>query len=344
MTIRLRRPVQTVLTVLALLMSAGACRWAAGGDELADGVIPFAAFARFERIPRGNPVFYCEPPEWAAAAHAIVVGDTVHYLWARRKADNYWVLMHSSAPAGNPAAIEHDPRNPVLVPSKEGFDDYTTEYPFPFRNPADQKYYVYYLGRRKKIPKQTGLLVGEGDFGRWTRATATPVIAAEAEHERAGSSHPSAVVVGDTIHVVYTGESSRDPVICHATAPIGDPASVTKDPANPVFKGTGRKWDSRGVREAEIFKGPNYYHIFYGGSDGEVWRIGHVRTRDFRSFEPNPANPIFSPSPDPDAWDSDGILTPQVFEIGDFYYMLYAGRKGKEWQSGLARMRKQEAY
>ena len=36
-------------------------------------------------------------------------------------------------------------------------------------------------------------------------------------------------------------------------------------------------------------------------------------------------------------WDCDGILTPQVFEIGDTYYMLYAGRKGKEWQSGLAR-------
>ena len=27
----------------------------------------------------------------------------------------------------------------------------------------------------------------------------------------------------------------------------------------------------------------------------------------------------------------------QVFEAGDAYYMLYAGRKGREWQSGLAR-------
>ena len=36
-------------------------------------------------------------------------------------------------------------------------------------------------------------------------------------------------------------------------------------------------------------------------------------------------------------WDCDGILTPQIFEAGDAYYMLYAGRKGHEWQSGLAR-------
>jgi len=306
----------------------------------AKDAIPFEVFASFKRIPKGNPVFYCKPPEWAAAAHAIVVDDTVHYLWARRKKDNYWVMMHSTAPVSDPAKIEHDPRNPVLRPSKEGFDDYTTEYPFPFWNPADRRFYVYYLGRQKRVPKQTGLLVGDGDFGKWTRVRPTPVIAANAEHERKGSSHPSVVVVSDTIHILYTGEWAGPPTICHATAPTKDPAAVMKDPANPIFKGTGREWDSRGVREAEIFKGPRYFHILYGGSDGKVWQIGHVRTRDFRTFEPSPHNPVFTPSSDPGAWDCEGVLTPQVIEIGDFYYMVYAGKKGKEWQTGLAKTRK----
>ncbi|MHC4146878.1 MAG: glycoside hydrolase family protein, partial [Planctomycetota bacterium] len=147
------------------------------------------------------------------------------------------------------------------------------EYPFPFWNPADRRFYVYYLGRQKRVPKQTGLLVGDGDFGRWTRVRTTPVIAADTEHERKGSSHPSVAVVGDTIHIIYTGESTKPPVICHATAPTSDPATVTKDPANPIFEGTGQTWDSSGVREAEIFKGPRYFHILYGGSDGKVWRI-----------------------------------------------------------------------
>ena len=71
-----------------------------------------------------------------------------------------------------------------------------------------------------------------------------------------------------------------------------------------------------------------------------VWRIGHVRTRNFRTFEPNPHNPVFTPSADRDAWDCDGVLTAQVIEIGDTYYMLYAGKKGKEWQTGLAKTRK----
>jgi len=307
-----------------------------------ENAIPFEAFASFKRIPKVNPVFYCEPPEWAAAAHAILVGETVHYLWARRKEGNYWVMMHSSAPVSDPASIAHDPRNPVLLPSEEGFDDYTVEYPFPFRNPADGRFYVYYLGRRQRFPKQTGLLVGGGDFGTWTRVRQAPVIAAEAPHEEHGSSHPSVAIDGDTIHILYTGEHAGPPTLCHATAPTHDPAAVTKDPANPIFTGTGQAWDRDGVREAEIFRGPRYFHLLYGGREGDVWRIGHVRTRDFRTFEPNPHNPIFMPSPDPAAWDGKGILTPQVFEAGGHYYLLYAGYNGKEWQTGLARTRAPE--
>ena len=313
-----------------------------GGEEGVEEAMPFEVFASFERIESGNPILACEPPEWAAAAHAMVVGDTVHYLWGRHEAEpRRWVMMHSTAAVSDPAPVEHDPRNPILWPSPDGFDNAATEYPFPLQSPADGRFYVYYLGRAKDRRAQTGLLVGDGDFGQWTRVRPTPVIAADTEHERNGSSHPSASVVGDTIHIVYTGESGGPPTICHATARTSDPAAVTKDPANPVFRGTGEAWDSRGVREAELFRGPRYFHILYGGYDGDVWRIGHVRTRDFRTFEPNPHNPVFTPASDPDAWDCDGILTPQVFEAGGFYYMLYAGKRGNEWQSGLARTRKQ---
>jgi predicted GH43/DUF377 family glycosyl hydrolase len=253
-------------------------------------------------------------------------------------------MMHATAPVGDLADIEQDPRNPILVPSEKGFDDTAVEYPFPFLNPADNKFYMYYRGKGKASPEQTGLLVSEGDMGRWRRVRRTPVIAAEADYEADGSTHPSVAVVGETIHIVYTGKATRSYedglTMCHATAPISDPAAVTKNPANPVFKGSGEQWDSRAVREAELFKGPQYFHILYGGYDGEVWRIGHVRTRDFRSFEPNPHNPVFSPSASRDAWDCDGVLTGQVIEIGDTYYMLYAGKKGREWQTGLAKTQK----
>ncbi len=326
----------------ATVLLAAGCEGVSRSSAEADGpdAIPFSFFAGFKRIEHGNPILALKPPQWAAATHAIVVGDTVHYIWGKRETGARWLLMHSTAPATDPAAVRHDPRNPILLPSKNGFDNAAVEYPFPFRNPADGRFYMYYRGKGKTTPEQTGLLVSDGDLGRWTRVRPTPVIAADTPQERHGCTHPSVAIDGDTIHIVYTGKASRSfkdgLTMCHATAPVSDPAAVTKDAANPVFKGSGRAWDSRAVREAELFKGPHSFHVLYGGFDGEIWRIGHVRTRDWHTFEPNPANPVFVPAEDTEAWDSGGVLTPQVIEIGDACYMVYAGKKGREWQTGLA--------
>jgi hypothetical protein len=314
------------------------------GEAAERDAIGFDVFASFERIEGGDPLIALEPPRWAAATHALVVDTTVHYYWCRREPDRRWLLMHATAPAGDPTEITQDACNPIVVPSRESFDDEAVEYPFPFLNPADNRFYMYYRGKGKGMPEQTGLLICAGDMGQWKRVRSGPVIAAQAEYELDGATHPSVAVDADTIHIVYTGKATRSYqdglTMCHATAPTGNPAFVTKDPANPVFTGSGQAWDRRAVRETELFKGPRYFHILYGGFDGAVWRIGHVRTHDFRTFEPNPHNPIFRPSTDPNAWDSDGVLTGQVIQIGDEHYLLYAGKKGDEWQTGLAQARR----
>ena len=305
--------------------------------------IPFEVFASFKRIEAGNPIISLPPPLWAAATHAIIVDETVHYIWCKREPDVRWLMMHATAPVSNLTHITQDPRNPILEPSVEGFDSAAVEYPFPFLNPADSKFYMYYRGKGKTTPEQTGLLVSDGDLGEWRRVQRNSVISADTEHERHGATHPSVAVVGNTIHIVYTGKATRSfgegLTMCHATAPTRNPAAVTKNLANPVFRGSGQPWDSQAVRETELFKGPQYFHILYGGYDGEVWRIGHVRTRDFHTFEPNPYNPIFTPSDAPDAFDCEGVLTGQILEIDGTYAMLYAGKKGKEWQTGLATIR-----
>ena len=146
--------------------------------------IPFEAFTNFERVPNASPLLTCDPDEWAAAAHATVAGDRVHYIWSIKNRDSTWDLMHSSAPVDDPGTVEHDPRNPIIVPAGDGsFDDHTIEYPFPFLNPFDGKYYMYYLGKRERVPKQTGLMVMDRDFGTWKRITDEPVIPAEFDYE-----------------------------------------------------------------------------------------------------------------------------------------------------------------
>lgn len=311
--------------------------------------IPFELFASFRRIKTGNPIIALPPPLWAAATHAIIVENTAHYIWCKRemhplsdtgKTEVRWLMMHATAPIDDITNITQDVRNPILEPSADEFDNASVEYPFPFLNPADGKYYMYYRGKGKTSPEQTGLLVSDGDMGNWKRVQSTPVIPADTEHERHGSTHPSVALDGDTIHIIYTGKATMSfgegLTMCHATAPTSDPASITKNPANSVFTGSGEEWDSKSVRETELFKGPQYYHILYGGFDGEIWRIGHVRTRDFNTFEPNPFNPVFIPSDNPEHFDCDGVLTVQILRIRDTYAMIYAGKKGTEWQTGLA--------
>jgi hypothetical protein len=95
-----------------------------GSDARHSDAIPFEVFAGFEWIEMGNPILACRPPEWAAATHAIVVGDTLHYYWAKRPPDRRWLLMHATAPAVDP---------------------------------ADGKYYMYYRGKGEGVPEQTGL-------------------------------------------------------------------------------------------------------------------------------------------------------------------------------------------
>ncbi len=302
--------------------------------------LTFEMFAGFKRIEAGTPIIALPPPRWAAATHGIIRGETLHYFWCERTVERRWTIRHATAPIADITDITEDPRNPIVVPSDAGFDDAAVEYPFPFLNPADGKFYMYYRGMGTETPEQTGLLVSEGDFGEWHRVQKTPVIAADTDHERYGSTHPSVAIVDDTIHIVYTGKATRafgeGLTMCHATAPTSNPAQVTKNRNNPVFTGSGETWDSKAIRETEILKGPEYFHILYGGFDGEVWRIGHVRTRDFKHFEPNPYNPVFTPSEDPDAFDCDSVLTGQVLELPDRYVMLYAGKKGETWQTGLA--------
>jgi predicted GH43/DUF377 family glycosyl hydrolase len=301
-------------------------------------------------MTEGSPLLVVDKPNWAAAAHVIVVDETVHYLWSNRDGNNFWDLRHSTAPVSDLTDITHDSRNPILTPPDRGMDSKSVEYPNPFLNPHDERYYMYYLVKAKDsdgpTPKQTGLLISDGDMGDWRRTSDKPVITAEHKHELGVAGHTSTAIVGDTIHIIYTAMTDyrHNPTICHATAPLSDPANITKNPENPVFTGSKKPWDAEGVREAEIFVGPEYFHIFYGGRGADrVYHIGHVRTKDFKVFEANPHNPILTANEDPDAWDADGLLTPHVFQLGDFYYMLYAGLNGNGWHdghclSGLARV------
>ncbi|HUU91620.1 MAG TPA: hypothetical protein VM238_10455, partial [Phycisphaerae bacterium] len=95
-----------VCVVLSLAVSwtataIGQAQPGPGDQPEGEDAIPFEVFAGFKRIEKGNPILALDPPLWAAATHAIVVDDTVHYFWCKREGGARWLLMHATAPVGN---------------------------------------------------------------------------------------------------------------------------------------------------------------------------------------------------------------------------------------------------
>jgi hypothetical protein len=56
--------------------------WAsiAHGLSKSEEAISFETFANFKRVEKVNPIIAPEPPLWAAATHAILIDNTVHYI------------------------------------------------------------------------------------------------------------------------------------------------------------------------------------------------------------------------------------------------------------------------
>ncbi len=67
-------------------------------------------------------------------------------------------MMHATAPISALTHITQDSRTPILEPATDDFDNAAVEYPFPFRNPADSKFYMDYRSKGKTTPEQTELL------------------------------------------------------------------------------------------------------------------------------------------------------------------------------------------
>ena len=78
-------------------------------------LIPFEAFVGFNRLKKVNPILACEPPEWAAAAHAMVVdGPYTTCGLDGNKATN-WILITVRLPWGRPLSDQTRPEEPCPV-------------------------------------------------------------------------------------------------------------------------------------------------------------------------------------------------------------------------------------
>ena len=179
-----------------------------------------------------------------------------------------------------------------------------------------------------------------GNLVDWSRGT-DPVldVGPVGSWDEQSVEHVTALLVGDTFHIWYTGRNAGGVVsqLGHATSTDGQ--HWVKDPDNPVLTpGPGGSWDGFNILDFVILERPwdDSYLLAYLGSDPAGFGIGIATSPDGTHWTKDPGNPKFSTTTAP-AW-CNNFMGPQTltFDGSRYKMMLYGGNATNRISSGEA--------
>jgi len=140
---------------------------------------------------------------------------------------------------------------------------------------------------------------------------------------------PDVLVVRDTLFLIY---QKRDPAGYKIYMAFSiDGRKFTPLSPHPVFTGEAGRWDAKSVSSPRLWVQNNFYYMLYGGStdfENEPEFLGLARSKDLRTWEAHPGNPVFGAGMH-GAADGGAIWSPAVYETETWIVMLYEGSRGK---------------
>ncbi len=156
----------------------------------------------------------------------------------------------------------------------------------------------------------------------------------------------SEVIEVDGIYHMYFGSqpvgapSNLHFEISHATSTDG--LAWTMDPTNPVVsEGVDGEWDDSGIFGTAVIHDGSGFHMWFGGSDGQVTRVGYATSPDGSVWTKYDGNPVMDVGPH-GSFDDDWVLPGTVIVQGGLYQMWYwsahdTGPGGEvDWAVGYA--------
>jgi predicted GH43/DUF377 family glycosyl hydrolase len=212
--------------------------------------------------------------------------------------------------------------NPVLGPTPNSWDAYYTTTP---RVIYDGKVYrMWYSGG---TTGSTGVGYAISNDGiSWSKHT-EPVLSPGLS----GAWDSSSVALGSvlwnkTVYMMwYTGSNPTT----FANGAVGlatseDGATWTKYPGNPVLTATAI--DQAYIATPHVIKLGLTYNMWYTGrsTNSNQTSILYATSFDGANWSKWP-HAVFSPSPDPNAWDSAGVYSPSVYFNGTNFWLWYSG-------------------
>jgi predicted GH43/DUF377 family glycosyl hydrolase len=105
---------------------------------------------------------------------------------------------------------------------------------------------------------------------------------------------------------------------------------------NPVLvPGSPGEWDDYSLKVPCILFDGSTYHLWYGGHDGSIDRIGYATSPDGKVWEKYGGNPVLNEGIAV-SWDDGGVGMPCVLLIDSTYHMWYNGGHEGRWRIGYA--------
>ena len=217
------------------------------------------------------------------------------------------------------------PQNPVLPgESLLGWDSHHVVQPSVVLN--NGIYYMWYRGWAEYwlgTLQSIGLAISLNGT-EWYRYAKNPVLKGDLGDWTKGEvENPSVAWINDTYFMFFTnGETSKH--IGLATSINGMDWEPYPEPVISI--GSEGDWDSERVHKCcRILEWNEQYWTWYGGKGDAGWSIGVATSSDLKKWKKLESNPVFFCG-DEGEWDSDAVLTPFVFLVGDGLEMWYSGR------------------
>jgi predicted GH43/DUF377 family glycosyl hydrolase len=211
--------------------------------------------------------------------------------------------------------------NPLLSlgPGGTWDDEHVTSPSVVFDGATYHMWYAGHDGANWRIGYATS-----SDGVTWTRAQTDAVLdlGPNGDFDDVHVYGPTVILEGNTFNMWYTGYDGGAYRIGYAISTNG--INWTKNPGNPILNlGTGGSWDDAGLLDSMVVKNGSKYLMWYSGSDGSTWRIGHATSNDGLVWTKSAINPVFSLGPM--WWESNHVQSPGVLFNGVNYEMWYTG-------------------
>ncbi len=179
----------------------------------------------------------------------------------------------------------------------------------------------------------------------WTDGPVNPVVPAPDPGAWDGHRYPAGVVkVDGTYHLYYIGQlasswAGDDFQNGHATSTDG--VNWDLNPANPVLRrGAPGEWDDVGAALGAVIHDDSGFRLWYGGSDGQVSRVGYATSPDGSLWTKHDGNPIIDVGL-PGEFDDTFVLPGTVIFHDGLYRMWYFAARtvspgSYDWRVGYA--------